>query len=329
MNLASRRVLVTGTSGFVGRAIADALLNQNQQVVAPVRQIDNKRLIDGGSSHLFYFLIDNIGDTTSWGSALCNVKTVVHCAAITSLMRAQAGDPLAIYREVNVAGTLQLARNAAADGVQRFVFLSSIKVNGELTLPGRPFTETSAFSPKDHYAQSKVEAEEALMVLARQTGMEIVIIRSPLVVGQGVKGNLDRMIKWLQLGVPLPLGMVQNKRSLVSLDNLVSLVLLCADRGKSPQAVNQVFCVADEEDLSTPALLNKLAQASGRPSRLFPVPPICLRSAAILLRKQPIVDRLLGNLQVDTNKVRTMLGWRPVVSLDEQLAAMFKRNHQI
>ena len=300
-------VLVTGSNGFVGAAVFHAL-----------------HVATGDARPCSRGDVGAINGQTEWSVVLSGVSAVVHCAARTHVMFEPAADALAAYREVNVAGTLRLAQQAAAAGVQRLVFVSSIKVNGEATAAGQSFNEADAPVPEDAYGQSKYEAEQALLALAAQTGMEVVIIRPPLVYGPAVKGNFAGMTKAVKRGLPLPLGTLHNQRSLVALDNLVSLVLLCADRERSPQAANQVFVVADGEDVSTSTLLRKLARAAGRPSLLLPVPPSWLRAGASLLGKRAVADRLLGNLQVDATKARTLLGWQPVVTMDEQLAMMFE-----
>lgn len=319
-------ILVTGSTGFVGQAVVQGVLAADMSVVAAVRQLQS--YVAGGTdapNSLQRKVVGDINSQTDWQLALQGVQTVVHCAARAHVMREHAADALAAYRDVNVAGTLRLAQQAAAAGVQRLVFLSSIKVNGEATAAGQQFTERDVPAPEDAYGESKLEAEQALLDLAAQTGMEVVIIRPPLVYGPGVKGNFAGMARAVQRGLPLPLGAVHNQRSLVALDNLVSLVVLCADRARSPQAANQVFVVADGEDVSTSTLLRKVARAAGRPSRLLPVPAGLLRAGASLLGKRAVADRLLGNLQVDATKARTLLGWRPVVTMDEQLAKMFEQ----
>jgi nucleoside-diphosphate-sugar epimerase len=237
-------------------------------------------------------------------------------------MKDKTVDPLAEYRMVNVAGTLALARQAAEAGVRRFVFISSIKVNGELTLSGRSFLPDDTPAPEDAYAISKLEAERGLMAISRDTGIEIVIIRPPLVYGPGVKGNFAAMIRWIRRGVPLPLGAVHNRRSLVALANLVDFIVLCADRERSPRAANEVFLIADGEDVSTTELLRKVARAYGGKPRLLPVPARWMRFAAGLLGKGAVADRLLGSLVVDSLKARDLLGWRPVISMNEQLQKM-------
>jgi nucleoside-diphosphate-sugar epimerase len=227
-------------------------------------------------------------------------------------MNDTAADPLTAFRAVNVDGTLNLVRQAATAGVKRFVFISSVKVNGELTQPGRAFTETDAAAPQDAYGQSKHEAEQGLRQLAADTGMEVVIIRPPLVYGPGVKANFAALMRAVQRGWPLPLGAVHNQRSLVALDNLVDFIVTCITH---PQAANQTFLVSDGEDLSTTELVRGMAQAVGVPARLLPVPVWALQAGATLLGKGDAVQRLCGNLQVDISKARNLLGWTPPVSV--------------
>jgi nucleoside-diphosphate-sugar epimerase len=231
-------------------------------------------------------------------------------------MSETAANPLDAYREVNVEGTRRLAEQAAAAGVRRFVFLSSVKVNGEETTSHSPFRADDPPAPKDAYGQSKWEAEEALVEIAERTGMEVVIIRPPLVYGPGVKGNFASMMKWVAKGVPLPLGAIDNRRSLVALDNLVDLITVCIDH---PAAANQVFLAGDGEDLSTTELLRRVGKAMGRPARLLPVPTGLLRLGAAMLGKGDMARRLLGSLQVDISRTRDVLGWEPPVSVDEGL----------
>jgi nucleoside-diphosphate-sugar epimerase len=323
MNYSGDKILVTGATGFVGRAVLNGLLNAGSRVVAAVRNANIKTESMYNSGAISWIAVGNIDGRTCWKHAVADVKTVVHCAARAHVMRDQSADARLAYHEVNVDGTLQLAQEASAAGVERFVFLSSIKVNGESTLIGQPFTESSLIIPQDGYGQSKAEAERCLMVLGKETGMEIVIIRLPLVVGPGVKGNLGNLLRFVEHGIPLPLGAVNNQRSLISLDNLVGFVVLCSERDKSPNASNQVFLVSDGEDVSTTTLLRKAAQASGRTSRLLPVPVTLLRAAATVFGKRAIAIRLLGNLQIDATKAYRLLGWRPLITLDAQLSSMY------
>jgi nucleoside-diphosphate-sugar epimerase/lipopolysaccharide/colanic/teichoic acid biosynthesis glycosyltransferase len=314
-------ILVTGASGFVGKAVMIRLLKCGQPVVAAVRHLTS--LIPFQHADLHFQCVSTINGKTQWQTLLKGVVTVVHCAARTHEIREQVVSSSA-YHEVNVEGTLNLARQAAAAGVKRFVFISSIKVNGEETAIGEFFTELDKPSPQDAYGLSKAEAEQVLLSLAVQTGMEVVIIRPPLVYGPGVKGNFAGMVRAVQRGLPMPLGAVYNQRSLVALDNLVSFIVLCADSGRSPLAANQVFVVSDGEDVSTSTLLRKVAIAAGRHSRLLPVPTWLLSAGASLLGKRAVADRLLGNLQVNHFKASSLLGWHPVVTMDQQLKDMFE-----
>ena len=231
-------------------------------------------------------------------------------------MDEQACDPLAEFRAVNVEATRHLAQQAAAAGVRRFVFVSSIKVNGEETVPGRPFTADAEPQPQDPYGQSKLEAEQALFEIARQTGLEIVVVRPPLVYGPGVKANFASLMRALQRRLPLPFGSIDNRRSLVARDNLVDLLLLCS---RHPAAAGQVFLVSDGEDLSTAQLCRGLSRALGVRPRLLPVPAALLRLLGVLSGRRQQVQRLLGFLQVDITATRSRLGWIPPVSVEQGL----------
>ena len=261
--------------------------------------------------------IGSLSSDTDWTVALKNVEQVVHLAARVHVMNDKSPDPLAEFRRVNVEGTVNLARQAAAAGVRRFVFLSSIKVNGEFTVAGQSFTADDVPAPQDAYGISKHEAEQLLRQIAEETGMEVVIIRSPLVYGPGVKANFAAMMRWLARGLPLPLSAVsQNRRSLVALDNLVDLIVTCLDH---PSAANQTFLASDGEDLSTADLLQRMGSAMGRAARLFYVPTVFLKLAAHLVNKPGIYQRLCGSLQLDITKTRQVLGWVPPVSVNEGL----------
>jgi nucleoside-diphosphate-sugar epimerase len=231
-------------------------------------------------------------------------------------MHDTAADPLVEFRAVNVEGTLNLARQSAAAGVKRFVFISSVKVNGESTQPGYAFTEADLPNPQDAYGQSKLEAEQGLRQIAIDTGMEVVIIRPPLVYGPGVKANFAALMRVVQRGWLLPLGAVHNRRSLVALDNLVHVIVTCLTH---PKAANQTFLVSDGHDLSTAELVSGMAQAAGVSARLLPVPVWVLQAGAAMLGKKAPMQRLCGNLQVDISKARTLLGWVPPISVAQGL----------
>lgn len=302
-------ILVTGANGFVGSALCSRLCGEGLPVRLAVRLMGQQQR--GGET----VEVGNITAETDWTTALKDVQYVVHLAARVHVMVEQGADPLAEFRLVNVEGSANLARQAAAAGVKRFVFLSSIKVNGESTQPGRPFAADDEPVPEDPYGISKHKTEQALKKVAEKTGMEVVIIRSPLVYGPGVRANFEVMMRWLARGVPLPLGaVIHNRRSLVALDNLVDLIVTCLNH---PAAANQIFLVSDGADLSTADLLRQMGQALGKPARLFYVPTELLKLGAVLLNKQGIYQRLCGSLQVDISKTRQLLKWNPPLSVDE------------
>ncbi len=303
--------LVTGANGFVGSALCARLLRDGAAVRGAVRSLST--LPDGVEA----IAMGGLSSETDWTVALRSVGQVVHLAARVHVMNDKSTDPLAEFRRVNVESTANLARRAAAAGVRRFVYLSSIKVNGEFTQEGRPFTADDAPAPEDPYGVSKHKAEQALRQIAMETGMEVVIIRPPLVYGPGVKANFESMMRWLARGVPLPLAAVtQNRRSLVALDNLVDLIVTCFAH---PAASNQTLLVSDGEDLSTAGLLRRMGTALGYPAHLFSIPPSMLKLGAQVVNKHGIYQRLCGSLQLDIAKTRQLLGWTPPVSVDEGL----------
>jgi len=304
-------VLVTGANGFVGSALCSKIARDGMQTRGAVR------LCSAGERNTEAINVGEVSSKTNWFSALENVQQVVHCAARVHMVNERSSTPLAAFRRVNVEGTANLARQAAATGVRRFVFLSSVKVNGEFTETGQPFTADDAPAPKDPYGVSKYEAEKLLRKIAAETGMEVVIIRPPLVYGPGVKANFESMMRWLVRGVPLPLAaMTNNRRSLVALDNLVDLIVTCLNH---PAAANQTFLVSDGEDLSSAQLLKRMGAAIGHPAHLFYLPPALLKLGASVLNKPGIYQRLCGSLQLDIAKTRQLLGWTPPVSVDEGL----------
>ena len=311
--MSSKTFLVTGGSGFLGRALIERLVQlPGCSVVAPVRA--TSAVLPAGARQL---PLTSLNGTNDWSEALADVDVVIHAAARVHVMKEVSSDPLAAFREVNVEATLNLARAAAASGVKRFIYISSIKVNGEGTAPGTAYSADDVPAPIDPYGISKLEAEQGLKMLAADTGMEVVIIRPVLVYGPGVKANFLSMMRWLYRGVPLPFGAVHNQRSLVAIDNLVDLIVTCSDH---PAAANQVFLVSDGEDVSTTQLLHKLAQALGTPARLLPIPVGLMSGVAALLGQRALSDRILGSLQVEISKNRQLLGWIPPVTLDKALS---------
>jgi nucleoside-diphosphate-sugar epimerase len=314
------RVLVSGATGFVGSELVGRLDSNGVTVRGSVR------CDEPGAGPFEQVVVTEISGTTDWFDALRGVNCVVHLAARVHVMQEQAADPLAEFRKVNTYGSVNFARQSAAAGVKRFIYLSSIKVNGEQTHPGCPFSADDNPAPLDAYGTSKYEAEKSLMSLANETGMEVVIIRPPLVYGPGVKANFWRMMWWINHGVPLPLGEIHNKRSLVALDNLVDLIIICM---KHPAAANQVFLAGDGEDLSTTELLNRLGEALGKPARLVAVPLKLLTFGAYALGQRDEVQRLCGSLQVNISKAQNLLGWEPPITVAEGLrrtAEDFKNN---
>jgi UDP-glucose 4-epimerase len=306
-------ILVTGATGFIGKAVVQRLLQEDQtrRVAVAVR-----RNVQQWPARVLPYLTGNLEPAADWSVALEGISIVVHCAARVHVMAETVKNPLAEFRRVNVQATENLARQAAAVGVRRFVYVSSIKVNGEATQLGHPFTADDVVAPLDDYGVSKMEAEQCLREIAQNTGMEVIIIRPPLVYGSGVKGNFANMIRWLKRGVPLPLGAINNLRSLVSLDNLVDLIHTCLTH---PAAVNQTFLVSDGEDLSTTELLRRMGQALGRPALLIPVPVGWFKLVAALVDKPDVAQRLCGSLQVDIEKNWRLMGWTPPLTLDDGL----------
>lgn len=309
-------LLLTGASGFVGGSVLKAAQLRGMAVRPVFRSLASAKGLDDA------VLVSSLDGKTDWSYVLQGVDVVIHTAARAHVMCKEALDPLAEYRRVNVQGTLNLARQSADAGVKRMVFISSIGVNGAETFR-KPFGVYDEPAPHSPYAVSKHEAERGLQALAVETGIEIVIIRSPLVYGPNAPGNFGSLMSWLRRGVPLPLGAVtQNRRSLVGLDNLVDLILTCVEH---PKAANQTFLVSDGEDLSTTELLQRLGKAMKRPARLLPVPAGLLAFAAQLLGKGAVAQRLLGSLQVDIGETCELLGWTPPMSVDEGLRKAAKR----
>ncbi|MFZ6845890.1 UDP-glucose 4-epimerase family protein [Undibacterium sp. RuTC16W] len=317
----SQIFLLTGATGFVGQAVLHQLQQQQSKIVCVSRQ----HTLNQQSGNNTYLHIPEIGSATQWKPALTGITHIIHCAARVHVMNETAADPLALFREVNVDATLNLARQAVAAGVRQFIFISSVKVNGEATAKGFPFSEDSVPRPEDAYGISKHEAEQVLLALGRETGMGITIIRPPLVYGPGVKANFLSMLRWVKKGFPLPLASVDNRRSFVCLDNLVSLILTCIDH---PKAMQEVFLVSDGQDLSTAQLLQYCANALQVPSRLFPFPPGGLMLAARIVGKLSVAERLCGSLQVDISKAQRLLGWTPPCTVQQGLQATAAALHQ-
>ncbi len=314
------KVLVTGASGFVGKSLCTELARRGDAVRAAIRSGH----FEPGNPDVA--MVGAIDGETDWSAALSDQDAVVHLAARVHVMKDAAAAPLMAFRQINVQASLNLARQAAAAGVKRFVFVSSVKVNGECTLPGQAFAESDLPAPQDAYGLSKHEAEQGLRQLAAGTGMELVIVRPPLVYGPGVKANFASLMRVVQRGWPLPLGAVHNRRSLVALDNLVDFIAACVAHR---QAANQTFLVSDGHDLSTPDLVRGLARAAGVTARLIPVPVWVLQTGATLVGQGESIQRLMGNLQVDISKARALLGWMPPVAVEDGLRRALTGIHGI
>ena len=305
-------ILVTGASGFVGSALVDELAQLGIAVRACYRT--DKTLPRVNVDVVSGIDLLSMSDLKT---VLSGVSVIVHTAARVHVMEERSDNPLEAFRHMNVDATLRLARQAAASGVKRFVYTSSIKVNGEQTLPGQKFTADMTPNPSDAYGISKFEAENGLLSIAKETGIEVVIIRPPLVYGPGVKANFAKMMAWVAKGMPLPFGSIdKNHRSMVGLGNLVNLLILCTSH---PKAANQVLLVSDDNDLSTAGLIRALGHALGRSAHLLPVPESFLSWGARLLGMKSFADRLLGNLQVDITKTKELLNWHPPFTVAEGL----------
>lgn len=304
------KFLVTGANGFVGSALCDALFVHGYAARGAVRSA--RAIVDKCERAI----IGEFDEQTDWGNAIAGMDVVIHLAARVHVMQDDASDPLAEFRKVNVAGTENLARQAARAGVKRLVYVSSIKVNGEVTDGVSKFSESDITNPQDPYGVSKWEAEQALHRVAADTGLQVVIVRPPLVYGAGVKGNFAQMLKVLAKGIPLPFASVHNRRSLVYVGNLVDALILCATH---TAAVGQTYLVSDGEDISTPDLLRQLGMAMGHPARLLPLPVAILKLVGSLSGKGDQIERLTGSLQIDSGKIRRELGWVPPYTIRKGL----------
>lgn len=307
-------ILLTGATGFVGNAVLTQLIQNGLSVRTygrrePAKSISNISHVTGA-----------IDGDTDYRLALENINVVIHCAAQAYIMNSLASDCSDIYHNINIYGTLNLARQAISAGVKRFIFISSIKVNGESTIDMQPFNHACLPAPEDSYGRSKQAAEDGLRSLVANSAMELVVIRPPLVYGPGVKGNFGSLLALAKKNLPLPLGAINNQRSMVALSNLVDLIMTCIAH---PHAANQTFLVSDDHDISTTQLLEMMTRALGQSPRLLPVPMSWLRLAGKLTGKQAVIERLCGNLQVDISHTKTILGWQPPISLEEGIKRCF------
>ncbi len=313
------KVLVTGASGFVGIALCSHLVSRDFDTIATVRNLP-----DALVPRVDYRIVTKLDAATDWHDALAGVQTVIHCAARVHVMHDYSQDPLTEFRCVNTLGTKTLAWAAAHCGVKRLVFLSSIKINGESAPSDAPFVQASPAKPKDPYAISKWEAEQALTQIAAETGLELVILRCPLVYGPGVKGNFLRLLQAVNRGIPMPLTLARNRRSLIYLDNLTDAIATCLTH---PAAAGKTYLMSDGEDVSTAELISRIAQALGKPSRLWPCPLGLMELAGMLTGKSDEIARLLGSLCIDSSKIRSELDWTPPYTLGQGLAETARRLH--
>lgn len=310
------RLLVTGATGLVGRKLLSILKQYSEFEVRATLRSQVFDLSEGVQ-------VGCLGPDTDWTNALNGVEVIVHLAARVHIMNDTSSDPLAAFREVNVAGTERLARMAVKAGVRRFIYLSSVKVNGEGSQV--PYSEQDSPMPLDPYGISKLEAEQILRRIEAETGLEVVILRPPLVYGPGVKANFLQMIEVVNRGTPLPFASIKNQRSLIYLGNLVDAIVACINH---PKAAGQTYLVSDGEDVSTPGLIRRVATALGKPDRLFPVPPAIMRLTGRVTGKSEAVDRLLGSLVIDSSKIRMDLNWKPPYTMEQGLretAEWFKK----
>ena len=309
------KILVTGATGFVGSPLIRLLSSQGHQVIGAVRSQSNVSVDTFAGVELK--AVGDIHGSLDWMPCLAGVDVVVHLANRAHVLHESDANPLALYRTINTEGTLQLARQAAAAGVKRFIFISSVKVNGESTLPGQRFSPASEHIPGDHYGLSKYEAEQGLKELSLKTGMEVVIIRPPLIYGPGVKANFLKMMRWVEKGIPLPLGSITNQRSLLGIDNLLDFIGVCLTH---PKAAGQTFLISDDHDVSTTELLKEIANAMHRSSRLLAVPQFVLEKCLILLGQGHNAERLCASLKLDITLAKTQLSWKPPYSFKDQMS---------
>lgn len=308
-------ILITGATGFVGKKLIEkSKKNKNLNFTAVIRKdvaIDNVKCE----------IISDINSSTQWDNVINNIDVIVHTAARVHVMNDTSSDPLNEFREVNTRGTIHLAKSAVQKGVKRFIFISSIKAGGESSELGKPLTENNVYVPSDSYGLSKYEAEHQLLQIAKNSEMEVVIIRPTLIYGPGVKANFETMMRWASKPIPLPFGSIDNKRSLVSIDNLISLIEVCFSH---PKAKNQIFYVSDDNDLSTSDLLIKIYKSFENRTPLIPVPANIIKLLFTLVGKSDYSDRLLGSLQVDISKVKSLLNWEPPYSVEESIEKTVK-----
>jgi nucleoside-diphosphate-sugar epimerase len=321
-----KKILITGSSGFIGQSLAKYLSKLDKIVCGTIRS-DISFL---PNTKIKYVSVGDISNKLNWKDILNDVDCIIHCAGKTHAMKAAANDLSKIYRSVNVDGTKQIAEQAAEAQVKRLIFLSSIKVNGESTKnyhfdkflndqKKSVFTHKDLANPKDFYAKSKLEAEKVLWEISSRTGLEVVVVRLPLVYGNGAKGNLARLVKLVKSGIPLPFSILNNQRSMIGIDNLVDLLKHCID---NPNASGKTFLASDDKDLSTPELIKRIASSMGRKPNLFPLPIFMLKFLGSIFGKSEEINRLVGSLRIDNSYTKEILNWKPPLSIEEGIRRM-------
>lgn len=313
------RICLTGSTGFVGTKLCNHLLDLSYEIFAPVRKLDQYSLPNHKNLNLIH-IKDNFTQK-DYSKCLVGVDLVIHCAARTHVMKEDQNDPLPLYRRINVDETINLAKQAISNGVKRFIFLSSVKVNGEQTTISDSFKSDDPPNPVDAYGISKFEAENALLDLSKHNKIEIVIIRAPLVYGEGVKGNFLSLLNLCNTGIPLPFSNINNRRSLLGIDNLIDLITSCTIH---PKASGNIFLISDDEDVSTTKLIQLIRKNMGKSQRLFFLPCILMKFLAVFVRRSPEVNRLYSSLTVDISQTKKILGWKPVVSFEDGLKKTIK-----
>ena len=310
-----KKICITGANGFIGKTLYKSLKAPDNHIRGFVRAMD----LYNNSSETEYISVGDIGSKTNWKDHLNGFDCVIHCAGLTHQM--SSIKDINVYNLVNIDGTKRLAEQAIKAGIKRLVFLSSVKVNGESTdqITKQKFSHKDNSNPKDSYAISKLEAEKALWEISSRTGLEVVVVRLPLVHGYGSKGNLARLIKLVRLGIPLPLGLIKNQRSMIGIDNLIDLLIRCIDH---PEASGKTFLASDDKDLSTPELIKLIASSMEKRARLFPLPILILKFLGSVFGKREEINRLVGSLRIDNNYTKEILNWTPPISVEEGIRRM-------
>jgi len=310
-----KKICITGANGFIGNTLCNSLKSSNNHIRGFVKAMDS----DNNSSETEHISVGDISSKTNWKDHLKGFDYIIHCAGLTHQM--SSIKDINVYNLVNIDGTKRLAEHAVEAGIKRLVFLSSVKVNGEITdqITKQKFSHKDNSNPKDLYAISKLEAEKALWEISSRTGLEMVVVRLPLVYGYGVKGNLARLIKLVKSGIPLPLGLIKNQRSMIGIDNLIDLLIRCIDH---PEANGKTFLASDKEDLSTPELIKLIASSMGKKVNLFPFPISILKFLGSVFGKREEINRLVGSLRIDNSYTKQILNWTPPVSVEEGIRRM-------